>query len=127
VPESPRPVADLLAAAIEHLEPADRQRVTAWFLGRLSGQPLPPGWPSSDPADFPKVVRALAPESSGDFPSILSRYGVATGDHQVVPVRLPTELHARLRDWSQANGFSMATIIRGLVTRFLDEQDRAAS
>ena len=123
--ESPRPVADLLAEAVEHLEPADRQRVTAWFVNRLSGQPVPPGWPSSNPAEFPKLIRALAPDAP--FPAAFARAATGAGDHQVVPVRLPTDLHARLRDWSQANGFSMATIIRGLVTRFLDEQERAAS
>lgn len=123
--ESPRPVADLLAEAVEHLEPADRQRVTAWFVNRLSGQPTPPGWPPTGSPEFPKLIRALVPDAA--FPAGLSRHATGAGDHQVVPVRLPTELHARLRDWSQANGFSMATIIRGLVTRFLDEQERAAS
>ena len=44
------------------------------------------------------------------------------GDFQMVPVRLPTGDHARLRAWSQQHGFAMATVIRGLLARFLDEQ-----
>ena len=41
---------------------------------------------------------------------------------QPLIVRLPVDLHARLRDWATANGFSMAAIARGLIERFLDEQ-----
>jgi hypothetical protein len=44
------------------------------------------------------------------------------GSLQMVPVRLPTEQHARLRAWCQEHGFAMATVIRGLLARFLDEQ-----
>ena len=40
----------------------------------------------------------------------------------MLPVRLPPELHERLRQWSTEAGFSMASVVRGLVERFLDEQ-----
>jgi hypothetical protein len=40
----------------------------------------------------------------------------------MLPVRLPPELHERLRRWSNEHGFSMAAVVRGLVERFLDEQ-----
>lgn len=39
-------------------------------------------------------------------------------------VRLPADLHDRLRRWSTANGFSMAAVARGLIERFLNEQER---
>lgn len=43
-----------------------------------------------------------------------------TGEgHQVVPVELP----GRLRDWSAEHGFSMATVVRGLVATLLEGQD----
>jgi hypothetical protein len=45
----------------------------------------------------------------------------ATGQ-QVVPVRFPAEQHAQLREWCAEHGFSMATVIRGLVARFLESQ-----
>jgi hypothetical protein len=45
----------------------------------------------------------------------------AAGPWQAVPVRLPVELHERLRHWCQANEFTMAVVLRGLVARFLDE------
>jgi hypothetical protein len=45
-----------------------------------------------------------------------------TGPVAMFPVRLPPELHERLRRWSTEAGFSMASVVRGLVERFLDEQ-----
>jgi len=45
-----------------------------------------------------------------------------TGPVAMFPVRLPPELHERLRRWSTDAGFSMAGIVRGLIERFLDEQ-----
>jgi hypothetical protein len=41
-----------------------------------------------------------------------------------VPARLSSEQHERLKQWCQANGFTMAVVLRGLVARFLDEQAR---
>ena len=45
-----------------------------------------------------------------------------TGPVAMLPVRLPPELHERLRRWSTEAGFSMASVVRGLIERFLDEQ-----
>jgi hypothetical protein len=33
----------------------------------------------------------------------------------VVPIRLPTEQHAALREWCSEHGFTMATVVRGKV------------
>jgi hypothetical protein len=46
-----------------------------------------------------------------------------TGPAAMLPVRLPPDLHERLRGWSGTHGFSMASVVRGLVERFLDEQE----
>ena len=40
----------------------------------------------------------------------------------MVPVRFSTDQHAQLREWCAEHGFSMATVIRGLVARFLESQ-----
>jgi hypothetical protein len=45
-----------------------------------------------------------------------------TGPVAMFPVRLPPELHERLRRWSTDAGFSMASVVRGLIERFLEEQ-----
>lgn len=52
-------------------------------------------------------------------PSLSSR-------HQVLPVRLGEAQHRRLKEWCERHEFSMAVVIRGLVERFLDEQERRA-
>ncbi len=42
---------------------------------------------------------------------------------QLVTVRLPTDQHARLRDWCSSHNFTMAAVVRGLIERFLDDQE----
>ncbi len=53
--------------------------------------------------------------------------GASVSGGQQVPVRLSDEQHRRLKEWCAEHNFSMAVVIRGLVERFLDEQDRLAS
>ena len=48
---------------------------------------------------------------------------VAPGSgHQTFPVRLPEEQHAALKAWCSGHGYSMATVVRGLVENFLRAQ-----
>ncbi|HEX3787058.1 MAG TPA: hypothetical protein VHW44_04300 [Pseudonocardiaceae bacterium] len=120
-PDQPeRTATELLAAALEHLTPAERQRVNTWIytglgrgglISRLHNTENHSGGLDPMPAHIHSALHASAAAA-----------GSLRGDSQVVPVRLPSELHATLRAWSAAHGFSMATIVRGLVTRFLDDQ-----
>ena len=48
--------------------------------------------------------------------------GSSSPAQQMVPVRFSADQHARLRAWCGEHGFSMATVIRGLVDRFLESQ-----
>jgi hypothetical protein len=106
---------ELLAKAIQQLDEEDRVRVTSWLLGRTFGDPPRRGVAGAallrDTRD-----RLLTPVSEG----------MPRGDYQVVPFRLPAEQHAALRDWCAAHNFTMATVVRGLVERFLAEQGQAA-
>jgi DNA-binding CsgD family transcriptional regulator len=52
---------------------------------------------------------------------------LGTGAQQMVPVRFPEAQHQRLKTWCTTHGFSMAVVVRGLVERFLDEQERRAA
>jgi hypothetical protein len=107
---SPR---ELLARAVERLEPADRERVTAWLLERSFGMP--------NPGQAIGLGAAISGETRDRL--IESTFGGARrGEYQVVPIRLPTEQHAALRDWCSEHGFTMATVVRGLVERFLEER-----
>jgi hypothetical protein len=130
-PEPPAPsAADLLAKALESLSSDERQRVTAWLLARRVSGPASGssslselgmlGWRSHDepphiPGPSQEALREMYERRFGTA-SVFGR------GQQVVPVRLPTELHSRLRSWCADHGFSMATVVRGLVARFLDGQ-----
>ena len=104
---------ELLAKAVEKLEPADRERVTAWLLERSFGAP-PTGHTFGIGTAIARETRDRLVESTMG--------GGRRGEHQVVPIRLPTEQHAALRDWCTKHGFTMATVVRGLVEQFLEDR-----
>jgi hypothetical protein len=109
--------AQKLAAMLETLEPAERQEITAWLLGRgVRGWTLPP-----------TRHRELL-----GIPDLLASRDLATGlasgeNSQLVTVRLPAVQHERLRDWCTDHNFTMAAVVRGLIERFLDGQQRQAA
>ncbi|HEX4226034.1 MAG TPA: hypothetical protein VHZ97_26960 [Pseudonocardiaceae bacterium] len=120
-----KPPADLLVEALEHLPAEDRKRVTAWVLTRVTRQYA--SWMSREGGTTtPQARRMPYATYSHDAPvpdAVLFAGNTLKGDYQVVPVRLPAEQHAQLRDWCAENGFAMATVIRGLLTRFLAGQE----
>jgi hypothetical protein len=122
--EQPMPE-ELLARALESLSSGERQQVTMWLLSRTSGGGQVGGWLGKPERDH--LTRMLSPGAASlrelYAQHQFSAIGVGGQGHQVVPVRLPAELHARLRTWSAEHGFSMATVVRGLVARFLDGQE----
>lgn len=63
--------------------------------------------------------------SGGDVTVTGPPFDVVKQTTQPLLVRLPMDLHERLRRWATSNGFSMAAVARGLVERFLDEQERS--
>ncbi len=69
--------------------------------------------------------------ASGGAMAPASAFGAATsggrGEQRMFPVRLPDAQYRRLKEWCSAHGFAMAVVVRGLVERFLDEQDRRAA
>lgn len=112
-PPTPKPTApELLARALEHLTSDERQQVTAWFLTRSLA--------ASARSANQELLRTLLPGPES-FRELYAR-GSTAGGQQIVPIRLPAEVHSRLRLWCTEHGFSMATVIRGLVGRFLDGQ-----
>ena len=120
VSEDVKDPAALLVQAVGTLQPEDRDAVLAWLLRRDTrrinvaaiGQP-----------GFARV-REVQMGVVGDFltAQVPGAGRPPHGAQQVVPVRFPTEQHAQLREWCAEHGFSMATVIRGLVARFLEMQ-----
>ncbi len=51
----------------------------------------------------------------------------SSGEQMSLLVRLPAPLHARLKEWSEAHGHSMNTVVRGLLERFLATQSGSGS
>jgi hypothetical protein len=113
----------LLVRALAQLPPADRDRVYTWLLG--TGLHVQPGVLSSlgraVQAELPAGRQQDFAEQGAELVRTLFRGSPSSGQ-QMVPVRFSTEQHARLRAWCTEHGFSMATVIRGLVDRFLDGQ-----
>jgi hypothetical protein len=100
--------AKLLLSALQTLTERDRdlvlRHILAGRVGRFGTEPWGP----------PEISFASGPTSG---------LGIARQLEQPLLVRLPTDLHGRLRQWATAHGFSMAGIVRGLIERFLDQQE----
>jgi len=113
----------ILVTALARLPADDRDQVYIWLLrqraglGPTSGEPELPLRPPSA-----RVARSLTESLLNEsFLAQSVRSTVASGQ-QMVPVRFSSEQHAQLRAWCAEHGFSMATVIRGLVARFLESQ-----
>ncbi|MGW5359912.1 hypothetical protein [Actinopolymorpha pittospori] len=116
----------LLLRALDSLQEDERRQVLGWLLERvpraLTGLASITGMEGLPPSPTAATLRggeedAVRAALAGAQLSETSRGGL-----QMVPVRLPTDQHARLRAWCQEHGFAMATVIRGLLARFLDER-----
>jgi len=102
----------LLVKAIGTLPDAERDQVYAFLLGRGMTVPYLTGRLAGR---LHEVSDQLLPLHTAGAP------GPQIGQ-QVVPVRFAADQHAQLRSWCAEHGFSMATVIRGLVARFLEGQ-----
>jgi hypothetical protein len=115
MPELPR----LLLKAFRSLSDEEQETVMTELLEARTAP-----WPWTGP---PLTARSLdqLKEVTGvgiGPPVTPPPIGPEGGPWQSVPVRLSVEQHERLKHWCQANGFTMAVVLRGLVARFLDDQ-----
>ena len=81
-----------------------------------------------------RVEEALKGLEAGRWPPPVDPAGTATFHpagpgtaQQMIPVRLTEEQYRRLKEWCAAHDFPMAVVVRGLVERFLDDQERRAA
>jgi hypothetical protein len=118
--ESPtEPLADLLLKAVRML-PADEQDGVFRMLLDRHATTLPPR-----PEPPHAGIRGPWPPALTEAGWTLSRtVERGSGTLRMVPVRLSAEQHDELKQWCEANDFSMAVVIRGLVDRFLSSQQR---
>jgi hypothetical protein len=110
--EDPDRAARLLLKALDSLTQRDRDLVLRNLLtgriGSVSGR---------------GSSRTHASEASLSFPEAKVGMEITRQVEQPLLVRLPADLHARFRRWATSHGFSMASVVRGLVERFLDDQE----
>ncbi|HMH93254.1 MAG TPA: hypothetical protein VK586_19485, partial [Streptosporangiaceae bacterium] len=112
-------VVRLLVKAVAALPDAERDQVYAWFLDRGITGSRPSSFAGQAP--LPRQLREMSAtllslQTAGGLP------GAQPIGQQVIPVRFAADQHAALRTWCSEHGFSMATVIRGLVARFLEGQ-----
>jgi hypothetical protein len=116
-PEAPEGSGDpvrLLVQAVGELPAEQRDLVLTWLLRQRPS--LARQWTLGAGAHAAEL-EALRQAAAGQP---MQRIGPSA--QQVVPVRFPAQQHAQLREWCAEHGFSMATVIRGLVARFLEGQ-----
>ena len=115
----------LMVKAVRSLPPEEQDALLEAMLEpRLAPWPGPggPGLPSADLLAGQSPVHRIYGQDPR-YELTLPPLGPETGGPwQSVPVRLSTDQHERLKQWCQANGFTMAVVLRGLVARFLDDQ-----
>jgi hypothetical protein len=115
----------LMLKAVRSLPAEEQDKLMEAILeARLAPWPGPggPDLPSPDMLAGPGPAHRIYGRDPR-FEVTLPPLGPETGGPwQSVPVRLSTDQHDRLKQWCQANGFTMAVVLRGLVARFLDDQ-----
>jgi hypothetical protein len=104
---------ELLLQALNQLERVERDAVLRWLLGAIRQPP-------DATLDLGMLNLLSARDRASELVGLLG--GSPRGAQRAVPVRLPVDQHAALRDWCQEHGFAMATVIRGLVAQFLETQ-----
>jgi hypothetical protein len=107
---SSRDAVRLLVKAVGMLPDAERDEVYTFLVSRGLSSAYGTG-------HLPGRLRDVSSQILS-----LQAAGAQPGPQQVVPVRFAAEQHAQLRAWCTEHGFSMATVVRGLVARFLEGQ-----
>jgi hypothetical protein len=107
---------NLLLKAIKSLPQDEQDEVLRSIIGQAFAAP---GGPSP--------LHSLAVFAAGPDVSVVPGQPLETVKQMTAPllVRLPADLHDRFRRWSTINGFSMAAVARGLIERFLNDQERS--
>jgi hypothetical protein len=110
-------VARSVEKALTSLPDRERAAVLRFLLRSWLDQRF--GW-SQPPAALETTLISSAPGSIQMSPATPRIPVVASGaEHQTFLVRLPEDQHAALKAWCTEHGFSMATVMRGLVESFL--------
>jgi hypothetical protein len=110
--------AEKMVDLLDTLPADDRRELTVWLLDRAGRTGSGHAWLTGP------QTRGVLPQSAAS----LAAGSLSSGeDSQLVTIRLPAERHAQLRTWCTDHGFTMAAVVRGLIERFLEEQQETQS
>jgi hypothetical protein len=112
-------VSELLVKAVRALPQDEQDAILGGLLDRASAPQAAAALSAHHPFTRLPDLSALAAAVPGN-----PRLGERGSNLRVVPVRMSAEQHDALKQWCESNDFSMATVIRGLVDRFLTSQAR---
>jgi hypothetical protein len=107
--------------AIRSLPERDQDTVLAYLFERTLGGGLDP---RALPGDQSTTMMAAEPAQT---PALIYSGTGEPGTLRTMPVRFPEPLYQRLKEWCGEHNFPMAVVVRGLVERFLDEQQHRAA
>jgi hypothetical protein len=118
-------IPDRLAAIFRLLAAGHSAAQAATELGlsepELAQQLEPSDWLAS------ALCAALSARAALLAPPSVYFGGGGQGALRTMPVRFPEEQYQRLKDWCSEHNFPMAVVVRGVVERFLEDQQRRAA
>jgi hypothetical protein len=114
----------LLLKAIRNLPEREQDTILGYLLERS----VLPGGEAFDPRGLPHpTVPAMAAAQTAPPPALVYSGTGEAGTLRTMPIRFPEPLYQRLKEWCSEHNFPMAVVVRGLVERFLDEQQQRAA
>jgi hypothetical protein len=120
-------IAAMLQGLVDSMAPEDRRVVLAELLDLVLHGSRAASERAAEHREspWPDVLGRVPGVGAGTREALLAEVG-AGSRWQTVPLRLTVDQHEGLKQWCQANDFSMAVVLRGLVGRFLEDQERGA-
>jgi pectate lyase len=85
------------------------------------------GWSSEATAAMAGTALGRKDDVAAAYRVLQFQQQISASEQAALLVRLPVHLHAELKEWAEANGHSMNTVVRGLLERFLEGQRTAES